>query len=344
VGWATCFLAEDTTLERHVALKTLPPELAGDADRRARLAREAKAIAALNHPNIVTVYSVERVGDIDFIRMELVQGRSLAELLPRTGFALDRFFEIAIPLVDAVAAAHQQGIMHRDLKPGNVMVSDEGRVKVLDFGLARGPRGPVDAGAATITASPTLEGHVVGTPAYMSPEQAEGRVVDTRSDIFSLGVLLYEMLTGRRPFIGDTPTSTIASIVKEAPRPIGELNMAIPRDVSRAVHRCLAKNPIDRYQTAVDLRHDLADAKQELSGRQPQGHRPQDGVQPDADGAAEPDLFPALAVRRIFRMKSLSLSAQMCARIITAPHASNRTRRWASPGSLPLRRCALASF
>ena len=266
-GMGDVFLAEDTTLERRVALKTLPPALAGDADRRARLAREAKAIAALNHPNIVTVYSVERVGEVDFITMELVQGRSLAELLPRAGFALNRFFEIAIPLVDAIAAAHQQGIMHRDLKPGNVMVSDEGRVKVLDFGLARAPRGPGDPGAATITASPTLEGHVVGTPAYMSPEQAEGRVVDTRSDIFSLGVLFYELLSGHRPFSGETPTSTIVSIIKDTPRPIGEWTTGIPRDLSRAVHRCLAKNPIDRYQTAVDLRHDLDDAKQDMGFR-----------------------------------------------------------------------------
>jgi eukaryotic-like serine/threonine-protein kinase len=256
-GMGEVFLAEDTKLDRRVALKTLPAEFATDADRRARLAREAKAIAALNHPNIVTVYSVERVDGVDFITMELVQGRTLAELLPRHGLTLDKFFAIAIPLVDAVAAAHQHGILHRDLKPSNVMVSDDGRVKVLDFGLAKAPAAPAAVSASTISASPTLDGHVMGTPAYMSPEQAEGKAVDTRSDIFSLGVLFYEMLTRQRPFSGDSSASTLASIMKDTPPPIGQLNSNIPRDLTRAVHRCLSKQPIDRYQTAIDFRHDL---------------------------------------------------------------------------------------
>ena len=136
-GMGDVYLAEDTTLDRQVALKVLPPELADDAERRARFTREAKAVAALNHPNIVTVHSVEEAGGIHFITMELVKGKTLAEMLPAKGFALGRFFEIAIPLADALAAAHQQGITHRDLKPANVMVSEDGRVKVLDFGLAK---------------------------------------------------------------------------------------------------------------------------------------------------------------------------------------------------------------
>jgi Tol biopolymer transport system component/predicted Ser/Thr protein kinase len=263
-GMGDVFLADDTTLDRQVALKTLPPDLAGDPDRRTRLAREAKAIAALNHPNIVTVYSVERDNDLDFITMEFVQGRTLAAVLSRTGFALEQFFEIAIPLVDAVATAHLHGVMHRDLKPGNVMVSDDGRVKVLDFGLAKAAPASAQLGGSTISASPTLDGHVVGTAAYMSPEQAAGKAVDPRSDIFSLGVVFYEMLTGQRPFGGETTAATIASIIKDTPRPLGELSGRIPRDLARAVHRCLAKNPIDRYQTAIDLRHDLDDAKREL--------------------------------------------------------------------------------
>jgi Tol biopolymer transport system component len=275
-GMGDVFLADDTRLDRQVALKMLPVEFARDADRRARLTREARAVAALNHPNIVTVYAVERVDEIDFITMELVHGGTLAELIPRSGFPLDRFFEIAIPLVDAVSAAHQAGIMHRDLKPGNVMVTDDGRVKVLDFGLAKARSGWSDVdGAVTATASGTQDGHFVGTPAYMSPEQAEGKAVDARSDIFALGVLLYELLTGRRPFGGDTTASLVSSIIKDAAAPITEIREGIPRDVARLVHRCLAKNPIDRYQTAIDLRHDLEDARKELqsagSGRRAVG-------------------------------------------------------------------------
>jgi serine/threonine protein kinase len=199
-GMGDVYLAEDTTLDRKVALKILPPELIGDTERRARFTREAKALAALNHPNIVTVHSVEAAGGVHFITMELVKGQTLATLLPRKGFGLDKFFEIAIPLADAVAAAHQQGITHRDLKPANVMVGENGRVKVLDFGLAKATLELLHRGGELPTGLATQEGHVVGTPAYMSPEQAEGKAIDARSDIFSLGIVFYEMLTGERPF------------------------------------------------------------------------------------------------------------------------------------------------
>ena len=200
------YVADDTTLDRDVALKVLPPSLADNPERRARFTREAKAVAALNHPNIVTLYSVEEADGIHFITMELVKGRTLAEMLPAKGFVLGTFFEIAIPLTDALAAAHQRGIAHRDLKPANVMVSEDGRVKVLDFGLATATREFLNRdGNEFLTKSATQEGHLVGTPAYMSPEQAEGKTVDARSDIFSLGVVFYEMVTGERPFGGDTP-------------------------------------------------------------------------------------------------------------------------------------------
>src|SRR6185295_8762354 len=245
-GMGDVYLAEDTTLDRKVALKILPPDLTGDTDRRARFTREAKALAALNHPNIVTVHSVEEAGGVHFITMELVKGQTISALLPRKGFGLDKFFEIAIPLVDALAAAHQQGIAHRDLKPANVMVSENGRVKVLDFGLAKAEVSSQDGGALP-TRSATQEGRVVGTPAYMAPEQAEGKTVDARSDIFSLGIVFYEMLTGERPFGGGTAASVVASILKDTPRPVRELQPAIPRELARLVHRCLAKDPIDRY-------------------------------------------------------------------------------------------------
>ena len=273
-GMGDVYLAEDVTLDRHVALKVLPPELADETERRARFTREAKALAALNHPNIVTVYSVEEADGVHFITMELVKGKTLAEMLPKKGFSLRKFFEIAIPLADALAAAHQQGIAHRDLKPANVMVSEDGRVKVLDFGLARSEFSRRDGGALP-TRSATQEGRVVGTPAYMSPEQAEGKTVDARSDIFSLGIVFYEMLTGERPFSGDTAASIVSSILRDTPRSASDLQPAIPRELTRLVHRCLAKGQTDRYQSAIDLRHGLEEAKQDLdSGDMVASHLP----------------------------------------------------------------------
>ncbi|MGE0359595.1 MAG: protein kinase [Vicinamibacterales bacterium] len=261
-GMGVVYEAEDTTLGRQVALKVLPPGLAADGDRRQRFAREAKAVAALNHPNIVTLHSVEEAGGVHFITMELVKGRTLAELLPRRGLSLDRFFALAIPLADAVSAAHQQGIAHRDLKPANVMVGDDGRLKVLDFGLAKGMDGAGDVAGPTQSA--TGAGLTIGTPAYMSPEQAQGEHVDTRSDIFSLGIVFYEMLTGRRPFDGDNAAAVMSAILRDTPKPVSELQPAVPRALARMVERCLAKRPLDRFQSAVDLRHSLEEVKQDV--------------------------------------------------------------------------------
>ncbi len=263
-GMGEVYLAEDTKLARKVALKVLPPELAENETRRARFTHEAKALAALNHPNIVAVYSVEEAAGIHFITMELVRGKSLAELLPKRGFPLSRFFGIALPLTDAVAAAHQEGITHRDLKPDNIMVTEAGQAKVLDFGLAKSGHNLEAVGSELPTTPATREGRIVGTVPYMSPEQAAGKTVDSRSDIFSLGILFYEMLTGERPFGGDTPTSVLSSILKDTPRPLGELTPSIPRDVQRIVHRCLNKDPVRRYQSAIDLRNDLEQAKQDV--------------------------------------------------------------------------------
>ena len=265
-GMGEVYLAEDARLNRRVALKVLPPALADSEDRRDRFAREAKALAALNHPNIVTVYSVENEGGVHFITMELVKGKTLAELLPRQGFPVDSFLDIAVPLADAVAAAHEQGIVHRDLKPGNVMVGDDGRVKVLDFGLATSTAGIAGAGVAADlpTALKTAEGMIVGTWQYMSPEQARGQIVDARSDNFSLGIMFYEMLTGSRPFAGDTPTEALSSIIKDAPPSVSEIRPGIPRELSRLVRRCLAKDPTRRFQSALDIRNELAELKREL--------------------------------------------------------------------------------
>jgi eukaryotic-like serine/threonine-protein kinase len=273
-GMGEVFVAHDTKLDRKVALKVLPAAVAGDFDRRERFAREARAVAALNHPNIVTVYSVEEApstgaeqAGVHFLTMELVEGRTLADVLPAGGLPLDQLLKLAIPLADAVSAAHEKGITHRDLKPANVMVTGEGRVEVLDFGLAK-LRDAGRTGESVMTAigpQPlTGEGRIVGTVSYMSPEQAEGRPVDHRSDIFSLGVMLYEMATGDRPFKGDSNVSTLSSILRDTPRPVSEVRPGLPRDLVRIVRRALTKDPEHRYQSAKDLRNDLEELKQDL--------------------------------------------------------------------------------
>ena len=246
-----------------MALKVLSREL-GSEDRRARFAREARNLAALNHPNIVTVHSVEEAEGIPFITMELVEGKTYAELLPRGGWPLDRFFDISIPIADAVAAARRHGMVRRDLKPGNVMMTVDGHVKVLDFGLAKPFAGLGAADAAGPTASMTEPGVMFARWSYMSPEQARGQPVDARSDIFALGVVFYEMLTGRRPFGGDTPTEVLSSILKDAPPPVSSLRAAIPREVSRIVYRCLAKDTSRRKQSALDVRNELEEVKREI--------------------------------------------------------------------------------
>src|SRR6185295_902512 len=181
---------------------------------------------------------------------------------------VDKLLKLAIPLADAIAAAHDRGITHRDLKPQNVMVGADGRVKVLDFGLAKLEEvaGPSDASMTTMKHdSLTGEGRIVGTVAYMSPEQAEGKAIDHRSDIFSLGVVLYEMATGERPFKGETTVSTLSSILRDTPSSVSDVNTAMPRDLGRIVKRALAKDPEHRYQTAKDVRNDLQELQQDLS-------------------------------------------------------------------------------
>jgi len=266
-GMGEVYVAEDAKLQRRVALKVLPKEMAADPERRSRFEREARAVAALNHPNIVTVHSVEEANGVHFITMELVEGQTLAKMMPRGGFSLSELLEIAIPLADAVSSAHRTGITHRDLKPDNIMVDGEGRLRVLDFGLAKlhDPAGAEEGLSEAPTAAvETEEGKILGTVAYMSPEQAEGKTVDPRSDVFSLGTILHEMATGERPFRGDTKISTISSILRDDPSPVTELNGSLPRQLGRIVRRCLAKDPDRRYQTALDLRNELEELKAEI--------------------------------------------------------------------------------
>ncbi len=283
-GMGEVYLAEDTKLHRNVALKILPAELASD-ERRQRFEREAQAVAALNHPNIVTVFSVEEAEDVHFITMELVKGKTLSELISKNppsplvrrslggggrlrrtgGMPLNKFFEIAIPLADAVSAAHEQGIIHRDLKPDNLMVGDDGRLKILDFGLAKLKPGHAESGISELpTQSATAEGRILGTVAYMSPEQAEGKTIDHRSDIFSMGIILYEMATGERPFKGDTAASLLSSILKDTPASATKVNPYLPRELARILRHCLVKDPDHRYQTAKDVRNEIEELKQEV--------------------------------------------------------------------------------
>jgi len=265
-GMGEVYRARDSALGRDVALKFLPPHLAADPKRQELFAREARAIAAINHPHIVTIHAIEKEGARPFLVMELVEGRTLTDLIPREGLPVDRFFDIAIALAEAIGAAHEKGIVHRDLKPGNVMIRTDGRVKILDFGIsALAAAAPLMAvSVARTTVAQTLAGKLVGTPSYMSPEQAEARQVDHRTDLFSLGIVLFELITGQHPFHGDSDVAILSSILRETPPPINVLNRHAPVGLVPVLDRLLAKNPEQRYQSATDLRRDLEDVRASL--------------------------------------------------------------------------------
>jgi serine/threonine protein kinase len=264
-GMGVVYKAKDTHLDRFVAIKFLPPEKVADPERRRRFTQEAKAASALNHPNIITIHDIDEADDVHFISMEFVAGKTLGNLIPRHGMPLGELLKYAIQIADALGKAHAAGIIHRDLKPGNIMVTEQGLVKVLDFGLAKlSETARAAEHQATRTMRPaTEEGTIVGTVAYMSPEQAEGKMIDARSDIFSFGSVLYEMLTGRRAFHGDTKASTIAAILKEEPKLVSQIVEGLPREMERIVRRCLRKDPEQRFQTMPDLKVALAEVKEE---------------------------------------------------------------------------------
>jgi len=268
-GMGEVYRAHDPRLDRDVAIKVLPAAFGADPERLRRFEQEARAVAALSHANIVTIHSVEEADGIRFITMELVEGQPLSNLIQPDGLPPNRLVALAIPLADALAAAHAKGITHRDLKPANIMVGPDCRVTVLDFGLAKLQVSAPSAGAATAmpTADMTREGRIVGTVAYMSPEQAEGKPIDHRSDLFSLGVILYEMATGRRPFTGETSLSIMSSILKDTPPSITDLKGTLPRELGRIIRRALTKDAERRYQTAKDLRNELEDLKREIESR-----------------------------------------------------------------------------
>ena len=263
-GMGEVYRATDTKLQRDVALKVLPPDTAADPDRLARFQREARAVAALNHPHIVTIFSVEESDGIHFLTMELIEGQSLDRLMPPGGLPAAQIIEIAKAVADALSAAHEKGIVHRDLKPANVMVTHDGRVKILDFGLAKDVSAQ-SFGDATLTSAQTQIGVVMGTPAYMSPEQISGRALDHRTDIFSLGVLIHEMCTGRRPFTGHSSAELTSAILRDDPPSITESRADLPSDLARIVRRCLEKDPRYRVQTARDISNEFRDLAR-LSG------------------------------------------------------------------------------
>ncbi len=258
------YKARDTRLDRIVAIKVLPSGVAANPDRKRRFMQEAKAASALNHPNIVTIHDIATDNGVDFIVMEYVRGKALDQLIPRKGLRTAETLKYAIQIADALAKAHAAGIVHRDLKPGNIMVGDEGQVKVLDFGLAKLTERQIGENDSTVTAvDPSEEGVIVGTISYMSPEQAEGRKVDARSDIFSFGAVLYEMLTGQKAFHGDSKVATLSVILREEPKPIGQIAADVPRDVEKIVQRCLRKDPERRFQHMADSKVALQEAKEE---------------------------------------------------------------------------------
>lgn len=261
-GMGAVYKARDTQLGRLVALKIMRPDWASDAVHRQRFVREARTASALNHPNILVIYEIDADEGIDYIAMEYVQGGTLAGLLSSGPLPADRALRLTAQIADALAAAHAAGIVHRDLKPSNIMLPAEDRVKVVDFGLAKqvGPVLPTQETPEAVTAS----GTILGTAPYMSPEQAAGRAVDGRSDLFSLGSILYEMLAGRRPFRADSCAGMLAAILRDTPAPI----VGVAPQVARLVERCLSKDVARRFQSALELKDSIEACAAPLAGRE----------------------------------------------------------------------------
>ena len=279
-GMGAVYLAEDSQLGRQVALKFLAPELARDQDQRRRFLKEARSASALNHPNVCIVYEVGEVDGRPFMAMEFIEGRNLAARIHQGSLPTDEILEVAVQIADALDAAHSKRIVHRDIKPANISINNRGQVKVLDFGLAKRVDESVEGGE-------TRPGTILGTPAYMSPEQALGQPVDPRSDLFSLGAVLYEMVTGRQPFRGDNFADVVNNIVHAQPEAMARFNYDVPQELERITRKCLAKNPEERYQTVRDLLVDLRNLRREID------------VDSGAPGAAHPSDVTTVARVRV---------------------------------------------
>ncbi len=265
-GMGVLYKARDTHLDRMVAIKVLRPETILDPERKRRFVLEAKAASALNHPGIVTIYDVDSAAGVDFISMEYVEGQSLDRLIAGRMLPVKEALDYGVKIAGALAAAHRAGIVHRDIKPPNIMVTPAGQIKILDFGLAKLSEAPVGEDAATLTLEKqTRHGVILGTLAYMSPEQAEGKQINARSDVFSLGVLLYEMLAGKRPFHGDSSLATLAAILHESPEPLRDLRDDITAKFEQIILRCLEKKRESRHASADELFQELREFQSHLA-------------------------------------------------------------------------------
>ena len=269
-GMGVVYKARDTQLGRFVAIKVLIANTAGTSDRRDRFIQEARAASSLNHPNIITIHDIITIDAGECIVMEFVRGQTLADMIEAARIPSVDCIKIAMQMTDALAAAHSIGIVHRDLKPANVMVTPEGLSKVLDFGLAKlagdesAPKPAVDFGESENTLSihidnrpKTAEGAIIGTLAYMSPEQAQGLEIDHRSDIFSFGAVLYEMLTGERAFQGSSGIATLTAVLRDEPREFAQAGIEAPPELHEVIRRCLRKDPDQRYQSMRDVKDSL---------------------------------------------------------------------------------------
>jgi serine/threonine-protein kinase len=258
-GMGEVWRAEDKKLLRHVAIKILPAQLALDAEWKERFLREARTVAQLNHPNIATIYAIDQQGDTLFLAMELIEGEPLSHMIARGPMLPADAVRVAAHVAEGLGEAHEKGIIHRDIKPDNILLSKR-VVKILDFGIAKQIGGTADP-------SLTQGGMVMGTPHYMSPEQALGRNVDARTDIFSLGTVLYEMLSGVKPFTGDAATQVLLQIVMQEPRDIAMAAFGITSELARIVRRCMSKQATDRFQSCEELREALANSLKEDPSR-----------------------------------------------------------------------------
>src|SRR5262245_59122694 len=268
-GMGEVYLAQDTRLDRKVALKILPDEVAADPDRMRRFVQEAKAASGLNHPNIITIYEIDQTESTPFIATEFIEGSTLRERMQAQQLRIAEVLNVAVQIAGALAAAHANGIVHRDIKPENIIVRSDGIAKVLDFGLAKltGQGSPerVDSNAPTGGRFTTESGVVMGTATYMSPEQARGQQVDARTDIFSLGVVIYELATRRLPFEGSSVYEVMATILSDREsHPLSRYSSEVPAELERIVAKALRKNREERYQTIKDLLLDLQSLKQRL--------------------------------------------------------------------------------
>lgn len=265
-GMGEVYRARDTRLGREVAIKILPTELSSSQDRLNRFEQEAYSASSLNHPNIITIHDIGSEDSTRYIAMELVDGKTLRELISTGPIASRKAISIATQLAEGLAKAHSAGIIHRDLKPENVMITKDGFVKILDFGLAKLFTADKQEGVSSLqTAAGTNAGIILGTIGYMSPEQASGEQVDFRSDQFSLGSILYEMVTGQRAFQKKTTVETMAAIINQDPQPIASINPQVPAPIRWFIERCLAKDPADRFASTDDLSRDLKSIRDHIS-------------------------------------------------------------------------------